>query len=95
MSFFCCIPRRIAVHTFTKKGEWRMVKREAGNQLRDIRDLSVDVARPAAERIAQYCAEIQDPYRFCVGDVCVRIAFSEQGGMLADRLCAALTQYGG
>lgn len=68
---------------------------ETGNQLRDICNISVDAVRPAAERISRYCAEVQDPYCFCAGEVRVRIAFSEQDGLFHDRLCAALTQCGG
>lgn len=59
-------------------------------RLADIQTIPTDRSRPVRERLAAYCRAVGDPYFFRVGEIRVRIAFSENGKALSDQLSSAL-----
>ena len=52
----------------------------------DIRKVSVDMALPKRERIAEFISQIKDPTRYKCGDFIITASFSESGLALEDCL---------
>ena len=65
---------------------------ETGNELVDIRDISVDKSLPKEERIAEYVRQIKDPYCFKCGNFTVRARFADNGVTLEECLQRLLTE---
>ncbi len=55
-------------------------------ELRDIRDVSIDVSRPREERLRDYIRQIGDPYRYLDDGVVVEIGYADTSVTLQDRL---------
>lgn len=61
------------------------IKRPAADeQLVDIRDVKIDRALPAEERIRSFVEQIRDPYKFRVGDVVVEVSFADTQNTITD-----------
>ena len=60
----------------------------------DIRDVRINTGRPISERIEDYIRQVKNPYCFKVGDVAVKVSFSENGGSFEDRFEQMLTAMG-
>jgi len=52
----------------------------------DINTVKIDQSLPAAQRAAQYLAQIRNPYCFLCGDVVVHLRFNEEGKDLKTHL---------
>ena len=65
---------------------------ETGNELVDIRDISVDKSLPKEERIAEYVRQIKDPYCFKCGNFTVKARFADNGVTLEECLQRLLTE---
>lgn len=63
-------------------------------ELVDIRNVKIDTEKPVTERIEDYVRQIRNPYCFKVGDVAVKVSFSENGGSFEDRFEQMLTAMG-
>lgn len=57
-----------------------------GEELRDLAGVSLDTGIPPEERAAYVLEALGDPCRFRVGEICVRLAFSQEGPCLQDAL---------
>ncbi|MDR2688063.1 MAG: hypothetical protein LBB75_09940 [Oscillospiraceae bacterium] len=55
-------------------------------ELVDINTVHIDPALPAAERAAQYIAQIKNPYCFLCSGAVVRLKFDPNGGDLKSHL---------
>lgn len=60
----------------------------------DIRDVRIDTGRPVRERMEDYIRQVHNPYCFKVGDVAVKVSFSENGGSFEDRFEQMLAAMG-
>ena len=58
-------------------------------ELIDLNNVKVDGAAPVAERLEQYLSQLKNPYAFRVGEIAVKITFSEDGKSIND----AITNY--
>jgi hypothetical protein len=56
----------------------------------DIKNISLDMDAPAAERAVQYLSQVKNPYHFRVGDIAVNVEFTEGGKSLRDCIKAYL-----
>jgi hypothetical protein len=56
----------------------------------DIKNITLDVNAPAAERAEQYLRQVKNPYHFRVGDIAVNVEFTEGGKSLRDCVKAYL-----
>ena len=54
------------------------------SELVDIRDVVIDKSLPLEERVRSYVEQIKDPYCFKVGDVVVRVSYSDKDKSLTD-----------
>lgn len=54
--------------------------------LADIRDVVIDPALPAEERMESYLRQIGNPYHYKCGDMTVRVAFAQTEATLEDRI---------
>lgn len=54
------------------------------SELVDIRDVVIDKTLPPEERIRSYVKQIKNPYCFKVGDVKVRVSYSNKEQSLND-----------
>lgn len=54
------------------------------SSLVDIRDVKIDKSLPTEERIKSYVEQIKNPYKFKVGDVIVKVSFSENENTISD-----------
>ena len=61
-------------------------------ELVDIRDINIDTSLPVEDRIKSYIEQVKDPYCFRVGDVKVRVAFSNTDRTLTDNFCDMLAR---
>lgn len=59
------------------------------SMLVDIETVSVNASAPFADRVQQFCEQIKNPYAFRVGDVAVKIEYTQNGRTLRD----AITSY--
>ena len=57
-----------------------------GEELRDLAGLSLDTGIPPKERAAYVLEALGDPCRVRVGEIRVRLAFSQEGPCLQDAL---------
>lgn len=62
------------------------------SELVDIRDINIDTSLPVEERIKSYIEQVKDPYCFRVGDVKVRVSFSDTDRTLTDNFCDMLAR---
>ncbi len=46
---------------------------DSANQLKDIRDINIDVSLPKDEKIREYIKQINNPYHFKCGDITVKL----------------------
>lgn len=53
-------------------------------QLVDLRDVHIDAELPTEEKIRSFLQQIKDPYCYKVGDVVVRVAYTETDRTLDD-----------
>ncbi len=54
------------------------------SDLVDIRDVKIDRTLPTEERVKSYVEQVKNPYCFRVGDVKVRISYSDEPRTLND-----------
>ena len=54
------------------------------DELKDIRDIRIDRNQPKEKRVRQYLRQIGNPYLVRVGDVKVKIRFSNDGTTFED-----------
>ena len=54
------------------------------SELVDIRDVVIDKTLPPEERVRSYVKQIKNPYCFKVGDVKVRVSYSNKEQSLND-----------
>ena len=65
------------------------------SELVDIRNVNIDPNLPVEERIRSYIEQVKDPYCFRVGDVKVRVSFSDTDRTLTDNFCDMLARMQG
>lgn len=65
------------------------------SELVDIRDVEIDTSLPVEERIKSYIEQVRDPYCFRVGDVKVRVSFSDTDRTLTDNFSDMLARMQG
>lgn len=56
----------------------------------DIRDVKIDRSLPQEERIRSYVQQIKNPYCFKVGNVRVRVSYSDRNETLTEAFSAML-----
>lgn len=56
------------------------------NMLVDIREVSIDNNQPKLDRLRDFLMQIKNPYYFKVGDVIVKVQFSNEGLSLEEKL---------
>lgn len=56
------------------------------DSLRDIRNVTIDMALPQRERMKSYVEQIGNPYCYLDGDIVVSIGFADTDISLQDRL---------
>lgn len=54
-------------------------------ELVDIRDIKIDRSLPIEERVRSYVEQVKNPYCFRVGDVKVRVSYSDKEETLDQR----------
>ena len=54
------------------------------SNLVDIRDIIIDKSMPIEERMKSYVEQIKTPYKFKVGDVIVKVSFSNSQNTISD-----------
>lgn len=54
------------------------------DELVDIRDVKIDRALPVEDRIISYVQQIKNPYMFKVGDIVVKVSYTEGGPSLQE-----------
>ena len=59
------------------------------NDFRDLKDLTVDVAKPLDKRLKQYVIDVKNPRMVRVGDILVQIEFAGKKSF-SDALSAAI-----
>lgn len=52
------------------------------DELVDLRTVRINTGLPAEERIRSFLRQVKNPYCYKVGDVVVRVAYSENGATL-------------
>ncbi len=62
------------------------------SELVDIREITIDTSLPVEERVKSYIQQIKDPYCFRVGDVKVRVSYSDTDRTLTDNFCDMLAR---
>ena len=60
------------------------------NDIKDLKDLTVDKTQPIVKRIEQYISDVNNPYTVKVGDMVVQIEFSG-GKKFSDALSAVFS----
>ena len=61
------------------------------NTLTDVRDITVDKSKSVMEKIENFTQQVKNPYLFKVGDVIVKVAYSDSkdfSGALSSALCS-------
>lgn len=48
-------------------------------ELVDLKDVVIDEKQPVPDRIAQFVAQIRNPYCFRIGDIAVKVVYQEKG----------------
>ena len=61
------------------------------NCLVDIRDIQIDQSLPQKERVRSFIQQVRNPYQFKVGDVTVRVSYSDCNHSLNDRFADLLS----
>lgn len=56
------------------------------DSLADIRDVVIDPALSAEERMKSYLRQIRNPYHYKCGDMTVRVSFAQTDATLEDRI---------
>lgn len=56
------------------------------DSLVDIQEIKIDPNLPKEQRIEQYLRQIKNPYCFRVGNIAVRVKYSEDGVTLQQRI---------
>ena len=54
------------------------------DELADIRDVKIDRTLPVEERMISYVQQIKNPYMFKVGDIVVKVSYTEGGPSLQE-----------
>lgn len=54
-------------------------------ELVDIRDIRIDASLSQPERIRSFLEQVKNPYHFRVGEVTVKVSYSDCGCSLNDR----------
>ncbi len=67
---------------------------ERKEQLVDLHDVHIDTTLPQAERIHSFVRQVKDPYHFRVGDVEVRVSYTDASATLEDRFAQMLSLMG-
>ena len=60
------------------------------DSLVDIRDVNIDPSLPLEDRMKSYVEQIKNRYMFKVGDVVVRVSYSETDATLNDNFATLL-----
>ncbi len=68
--------------------------RERKEQLVDLRDVHIDTSLPKAERIRSFVQQVKDPYHYRVGDVEVRVSYTDTSATLEDRFAQMFSLMG-
>lgn len=68
--------------------------RERKERLVDLRDVHIDTSLPKAERIRSFVQQVKDPYHYRVGDVEVRVSYTDTSTTLEDRFAQMLSLMG-
>ncbi len=68
--------------------------RERKERLVDLRDVHIDPSLPKAERIRSFVQQVKDPYHYRVGDVEVRVSYTDTSATLEDRFAQMLSLMG-
>lgn len=66
-----------------KNDDCRAIHKE---ELKDIRDVRVNLELPPAERIADYIRQIENPYLFRCGDIVIKVKHQNTGLSIDDCL---------
>lgn len=56
------------------------------DKLKDIREIIVDETMPSEQRIKNYIEQVENPYCFRVGNVAVKVSFSDGGKSIEECL---------
>lgn len=56
------------------------------NELVDITKIEIDESKPSIERIIDFIEAVKNPYLFKVGDIVVKVNFSENGESFQKKL---------
>lgn len=56
------------------------------NDLVDITQIEIDTSKPVHERVCDFITKVKNPYIFKVGNVPVKVSFSENGPTLQESL---------
>ncbi len=51
----------------------------------DIRTVQIDSSLPTIEKVRSFVEQVKNPYYFRVGEVAVRVAYSNTGGTMNDQ----------
>lgn len=60
----------------------------------DIRDIHIDTTLPQPERIRSFVEQVRNPYQFKVGEVTVKVSYSDCGCSLNDRFSDMISLMG-
>lgn len=71
-----------------------MMTQECKEQLVDLRTVHIDTALPREERMRSFVRQVKDPYHFRVGDVEVRVSYTDSSATLEDRFAQMLSLMG-
>lgn len=71
-----------------------MMTQERKEQLVDLRTVHIDTSLPREERMRSFVRQVKDPYHFRVGDVEVRVSYTDSSATLEDRFAQMLSLMG-
>ena len=63
-------------------------------ELVDIRDIHIDASLPQPDRIRSFVEQVRNPYLFRVGEVTVKVSYSDCGCSLNDRFSDMISLMG-
>ena len=55
------------------------------NTLVDLNTVEIDMSKPVEERRKDFIRQVKNPYCFKVGDVAVKVSFTEDGSSFEER----------
>lgn len=71
-----------------------MMTPERKEHLVDLRNVHIDTSLPREERLRSFVRQVKDPYHFRVGDVEVRVSYTDSSATLEDRFTQMLSLMG-